>query len=249
MAQRPLLKPDRWIALIDVPSDEETLIRNYTLGQAELDLIQAKKAAHNRLGLAIQLCLMRLLGRSWRYDETLPIEIVEFVAAQIDGSSAVMAEYSRREQNRREHALEAQRHLGLRQADGHDLRAALTAAIGAADVMDQGADRRGNDRRAAWVQCAIAGNRNARPPRTCRPGHRTPAYGSCAARRPAGRAVIGPLALAALHSAIDNRKPPPGSIHQTDRGCQYAGESYRRASDAAGLQSFMSAVGNPFHDA
>ncbi|WP_113408515.1 DDE-type integrase/transposase/recombinase [Rhizobium sp. CNPSo 4062] len=37
-----------------------------------------------------------------------------------------------------------------------------------------------------------------------------------------------PLASAALHSAIESRKPPPGCIHHTDRGCQYASETYRR---------------------
>ncbi|WP_162244454.1 IS3 family transposase [Rhizobium sp. Leaf391] len=58
-----------------------------------------------------------------------------------------------------------------------------------------------------------------------------------------------PLALAALSSALENRKPPPGCIHHTDRGCQYASETYRRALDAAGLQGSMSAVGNPYHNA
>ncbi|MBP2562280.1 putative transposase [Neorhizobium galegae] len=58
-----------------------------------------------------------------------------------------------------------------------------------------------------------------------------------------------PLALAALRSAIENRKPPRGCIHHTDRGCQYASETYRRALDAAGLQGSMSAVGNPYHNA
>ncbi|MDP9592473.1 UNVERIFIED_ORG: putative transposase [Shinella zoogloeoides] len=58
-----------------------------------------------------------------------------------------------------------------------------------------------------------------------------------------------PLALAALHSALENRKPPPGCIHHTDRGCQYASETYQRALDAAGLQGSMSAVGNPYHNA
>lgn len=53
-----------------------------------------------------------------------------------------------------------------------------------------------------------------------------------------------PLAWAALRSAIKNRKPPPGCIHHTDRGCQYASETYRRALDAAGLCGSMSAVGN-----
>ncbi len=58
-----------------------------------------------------------------------------------------------------------------------------------------------------------------------------------------------PLALAALRSALENRKPPPDCIHHTDRGCQYASETYRRALDAAGLQESMSAVGNPYHNA
>lgn len=58
-----------------------------------------------------------------------------------------------------------------------------------------------------------------------------------------------PLALAALRSAIENRKPPPGCIHHTDRGCQYASETYRRALDAAGLQGTISAVGNLYHNA
>ncbi|WP_454853496.1 IS3 family transposase [Rhizobium binxianense] len=58
-----------------------------------------------------------------------------------------------------------------------------------------------------------------------------------------------PLALAALQSAIENRKPPPSCIHHTDRGCQYASETYRRALDAGGLTGSMSAVGNPYHNA
>nr|WP_281285526.1 DDE-type integrase/transposase/recombinase [Rhizobium glycinendophyticum] len=58
-----------------------------------------------------------------------------------------------------------------------------------------------------------------------------------------------PLALAALRSALENRKPPPRCIHHTDRGCQYASETYRRALNAAGLQGSMSAVGNPYHNA
>ena len=58
-----------------------------------------------------------------------------------------------------------------------------------------------------------------------------------------------PLALTALHSALTSRKPPPGGIHHTDRGCQYASETYRRALDVTGLQGSMSAIGNPYHNA
>lgn len=63
------------------------------------------------------------------------------------------------------------------------------------------------------------------------------------------RRLDTPLALAALHSALENRKPPPGCIHHTDRRCRYASETYRRALDAAGLQGSISAVGNPYHNA
>jgi putative transposase len=58
-----------------------------------------------------------------------------------------------------------------------------------------------------------------------------------------------PLALAALRSALENRKPSPDCVHHTDRGCQYASETYRRALDDAGLRGSMSAVGNPYHNA
>jgi TnpA family transposase len=123
MAQRPLLKADRWVALLGVPTDEEMLIRHYTLPQAELDLVQAKTAACNQLGLAIQLCLIRHIGRCWQYEEMLPAPMVAFVAEQIDVPTTMLAEYDRRSQTRREHAIEAQRHLGLHPAGREDRRA------------------------------------------------------------------------------------------------------------------------------
>ena len=58
-----------------------------------------------------------------------------------------------------------------------------------------------------------------------------------------------PLALAALQSAVTSRRPAPGCIHHTDRGCQYASQLYRDALDAAGLLGSMSSVGNPYHNA
>lgn len=58
-----------------------------------------------------------------------------------------------------------------------------------------------------------------------------------------------PLVLAALHSAVKSGNPPPGCIHHTDRGCQYASQIYRAALKAAGLRGSMSRVGNPYHNA
>ena len=121
-----------------MPTDEESLIRHCTLARAELDLIQAKRTRHNRLGLAIQLCFLRHLGRALLPDETPPASMVAFVAQQIGVNPDAMAEYVRRDTNRREHAVEAQRHLGLHPPVREDRRVALTEAVAAAIASDKG---------------------------------------------------------------------------------------------------------------
>ena len=42
-----------------------------------------------------------------------------------------------------------------------------------------------------------------------------------------GRRIDARLTLAALTTAIENRNPPPGCIHHSDRGSQYAAQAYR----------------------
>jgi TnpA family transposase len=138
LSRRPLLKADGWSALVDMPTEEESLIRHCTLGRAEMDLIQAKRTPHNRLGLAIQLCFLRHLGRAILLGETPPAPMVAFLAEQIGINPGALAEYGRRDTNRREHAVEAQRHLGLHPPVREDRRAALTAALAAATASDKG---------------------------------------------------------------------------------------------------------------
>jgi putative transposase len=43
------------------------------------------------------------------------------------------------------------------------------------------------------------------------------------------RSIDVRLTLAALNAAIEQRKPPPGCAHHTDRGSQYAAQGYREA--------------------
>ena len=57
------------------------------------------------------------------------------------------------------------------------------------------------------------------------------------------------LALAALRMAIERRKPEAGLVHHTDRGVQYASESYRTALAATGLIASMSRKGNCWDNA
>ena len=57
------------------------------------------------------------------------------------------------------------------------------------------------------------------------------------------------LVLAALAHARRNRKPPPGLLHHSDRGVQYACDEYRKAVLAAGMICSMSRKGNCYDNA
>ena len=57
------------------------------------------------------------------------------------------------------------------------------------------------------------------------------------------------LTLAALEAAIETRKPPPGCVHHSDRGSQYASGPYRQKLEDHGLKGSMGRRGNPYDNA
>jgi len=57
------------------------------------------------------------------------------------------------------------------------------------------------------------------------------------------------LAIEALSMAIAQRQPPPGLIHHSDRGVQYACEAYQRLLARHGMVCSMSGVGNCYDNA
>ena len=63
------------------------------------------------------------------------------------------------------------------------------------------------------------------------------------------RSIDVRLTMAALRSAIDKRRPPPGCVHHTDRGSQYAAGHYRQALAENGLVGSMGRRGNPYDNA
>ncbi|NGO54828.1 IS3 family transposase [Allomesorhizobium camelthorni] len=64
-----------------------------------------------------------------------------------------------------------------------------------------------------------------------------------------GRSIDARLTVAALKAAIERRKPPPGCIHHSDRGSQYAAEIYRQLLADEGLIGSMGRKGNPYDNA
>jgi putative transposase len=65
----------------------------------------------------------------------------------------------------------------------------------------------------------------------------------------AGPTLHVSLVLAALALAKRNRRPPPGLLHHSDQGVQYACEEYRQALAAAGMICSMSRRGNCYDNA
>ncbi len=83
MAKRKLLKIHDRQKVFDIPADEDSLIRHYSLPPADRLEIELRRREHNRLGFAVQLCLMRYPGRVLGAEETPPRAMLRYVADQI----------------------------------------------------------------------------------------------------------------------------------------------------------------------
>lgn len=139
MAKRKLLKIQDRKALFDIPTDEDSLMRHYSLSPADRLEIEVRRREHNRLGFAVQLCLMRYPGRALMANEILPEAMLNYIAEQIGADPASFDLYARREETRMNHVARLLRYLEMRAATTEDRRAALLAAIEAATVTDKGA--------------------------------------------------------------------------------------------------------------
>ena len=64
-----------------------------------------------------------------------------------------------------------------------------------------------------------------------------------------GRTLEAELAVAALHMALIQRRPPPGLVHHSDRGVQYAASAYTAMLKQHQAAISMSRKGNPYDNA
>ncbi|UVV70746.1 Tn3 family transposase [Brucella anthropi] len=138
MAKRTLLKIQDRHELFDIPTDEDSLIRHYSLSPADRLEIELRRRKQNQLGFAVQLCLMRYPGRALLPNEVPPPMLLNYIAEQINVDPRLFNLYATREETRREHIGHLQRYLDLRSATAEDRRAALRAGIEAASKTDKG---------------------------------------------------------------------------------------------------------------
>jgi transposase InsO family protein len=63
------------------------------------------------------------------------------------------------------------------------------------------------------------------------------------------RSLEDELTIAALRMALERRLPPPGLVHHSDRGVQYASQDYTDLLKSRAITISMSRKGNPFDNA
>jgi transposase InsO family protein len=63
------------------------------------------------------------------------------------------------------------------------------------------------------------------------------------------RSLTAQVAVRALQQAIGRRQPPPGVVHHSDRGTQYASAEYMAILDANQMTPSMSRPANPYDNA
>jgi TnpA family transposase len=138
MSRRTLLSFEQRARLFGIPTDAAEMATHYVLNSEDLTLIRAKRRPSNRLGFAVQLCVLRHPGRPLDPSETPPALMLAFVANQLGIDPKRFAEYAHRAETRREHLLELQRALRLRSFRLADWRACLQVGANAAWATDRG---------------------------------------------------------------------------------------------------------------
>lgn len=138
MSRRTLLTSEQRTRLFGIPTDSAEMAKHYVLSTEDLAFIRTKRRSGNRLGFAVQMCLLRHPGQGLDIGEHPPEAMIAFIAHQLGDSPAAFAEYALRGQTRREHAVELQKLLFLRSFRLADWRACLQVGANAAWATDRG---------------------------------------------------------------------------------------------------------------
>ena len=101
----------------------EDLAAHFTLSDADLDAVRHLRGDPSRLGFALQLAALRLLGFVPAELGTAPEAAIRYLANQIGAAPSALGGYGERAETAREHHALAAAHLGLRRATASDLDA------------------------------------------------------------------------------------------------------------------------------
>ena len=100
MPRRLILSATERGTLLALPESQDDLIRYYTFNDSDLSLIRQRRGDANRLGFAVQLCLLRYPGYALGTDSELAEPVILWVAKQVQVDPASWAKYGERDVTR-----------------------------------------------------------------------------------------------------------------------------------------------------
>ncbi|MDQ0062896.1 TnpA family transposase [Paenibacillus harenae] len=99
---------------MQIPPDlgEWELGTYFTFTQHDLEIIQQRRREYNQLGFAVQLCVLRYLGWTLSDVKEVPIQVLRYIAKQINVNMESFAYYGEREATKYEHLEEIRKEYG-----------------------------------------------------------------------------------------------------------------------------------------
>ena len=122
MPRRSVLTERQRSALFDLPTDQATILRHYTLADDDIEHIRTRRHSRNRMGFALQLCAFRYPGRLLSPGETIPLEVSQFIAAQLGEKPDALACYAETDVTRRRHLADLREFYGYKMFSGRGAR-------------------------------------------------------------------------------------------------------------------------------
>lgn len=111
---KELLTADQRTEFVRIPINmtERELEIYYTFSQHDLEIINRHRRDHNRLGFAVQLCVLRYPGWSLSYVEPIPDYVIQYIAKQIDADPDSFSLYAKLDPTKHEHLEEIRQVYG-----------------------------------------------------------------------------------------------------------------------------------------
>jgi hypothetical protein len=99
--------------ILAMPTGTEDIAARYTLSEADMSLIRQRRGDANKLGFAVQLCLLRHPGIALADDTEVAPDMVSWLASRVGVSIAAWDKYGTRGETRQEHGREIRAYLGM----------------------------------------------------------------------------------------------------------------------------------------
>ncbi|MEV3308218.1 Tn3 family transposase [Paenibacillus larvae] len=121
---RELLTSEQRLEFLSIPDQisEYELGSHYTLSPHDIKIIKLHRRDHNKLGFALQLCVLRFPGCTLSDVHHIPNRVVDYIANQLNIDAKEINRYAEREQTKHEHLDEIRQEYGFRNFTIRDYR-------------------------------------------------------------------------------------------------------------------------------